>query len=114
MDIRIIVAIIRRDRLEQVEKKLQDIGVERISVSKVKGYGEYHNFFARNWMVEEVRVEIFTRKDEVESIATAIMDAAHTGLPGDGVVAVMPVEKFLLIRTRSEATPEEFWPQGAS
>ena len=114
MDIRIIVAIIRRDRLEQVEKKLQDIGVERISVSKVKGYGEYHNFFARNWMVEEVRIEIFTRKDEVESIATAIMDAAHTGLPGDGVVAVMPVEKFLLIRTRSEATPEEFWPQGAS
>ena len=114
MDIRIIVAIIRRDRLEAVEKKLQDIGVERISVSKVKGYGEYHNFFARNWMVEEVRVEIFTRKDEVESIATAIMDAAHTGLPGDGIVAVMPVEKFLLIRTRSEATPEEFWPQGAS
>ena len=114
MDIRIIVAIIRRDRLEAVEKKLQDIGVERISVSKVKGYGEYHNFFARNWMVEEVRIEIFTRKDEVESIVEAIMDAAHTGLPGDGVVAVIPVEKFFLIRTRSEATPEAFWPQGTS
>lgn len=114
MDVRIIVAIIRRDRLEQVEKKLQDIRVERISVSKVKGYGEYHNFFARNWMVEEVRVEIFTRKDEVESIATAIMDAAHTGLPGDGVLAVIPVEKFFLVRTRSEATPEEFWPRNES
>ena len=114
MDVRIIVAIIRRDKLEEVEKKLEDIGVERISVSKVKGYGEYHDFFARNWMVEEVRVEIFTRKDEVESIATAIMDAAHTGLPGDGVVAVIPVEKFFLIRTRSEATPEEFWPRTES
>ena len=114
MDIRIIVAIIRRDRLEQVEKKLRDIGVERISVSKVKGYGEYHNFFARNWMVEEVRVEIFTRKDEVEAITSAIMEAAHTGLPGDGVVAVIPVENLFLIRTRSEATPDEFWPQGAS
>lgn len=110
MEVRIIVAIIRRDRLEQVEKKLQDLGVERISVSKVKGYGEYHNFFARNWMVEEVRVEIFTRKDEVEGIAEAIMDAAHTGVPGDGIVAVMPVEKLFLIRTRSEATPDEFWP----
>ena len=114
MDIKLIVAIIRRDRLEQVEKKLEDIGVERISVSKVKGYGEYHDFFARNWMVEEVRVEIFTRKGEVESITKAIMDAAHTGLPGDGVVAVIPVEKFYLIRTRSEATPEEFWPRGAA
>ena len=114
MDVRVIVAIIRRDKLEEVEKKLEDIGVERISVSKVKGYGEYHDFFARNWMVEEVRIEIFTRKDEVESIVEAIMDAAHTGLPGDGIVAVVPVEKFYLIRTRSEATPEEFWPRTES
>src|SRR3970040_2579185 len=106
MDIKGMVAIIRRDKLEDVEKRLRDINVERINVSKVKGYGEYHNFFARNWMVEEVRVEIFTRKDEVESIATAIMDAAHTGLPGDGVVAVMPGEKFLLIPPRPEATPQ--------
>jgi len=111
MDIKMIVAIIRHDRLENVEKSLQDIGVERINVSKVKGYGEYHDFFARNWMVEEVRVEIYTRKREVETIAAAIMKAAHTGLPGDGIVAVMPVEKLFLIRTRAEATPEEFWPR---
>jgi len=113
MDINLIVAIIRREKLEEVENKLQDIGVERINVSKVKGYGEYHDFFARNWMVEEVRVEIFTRKDEVETITAAIMDAAHTGIPGDGVVAVVPVEKFFLIRTRSEATPQEFWPSSS-
>ncbi|MBI4205821.1 MAG: P-II family nitrogen regulator [Betaproteobacteria bacterium] len=111
MDIKVIVAIIRRDRLEDVEKRLQDIGVERINVSKVKGYGEYHDFFARNWMVEEVRVEIFTRSHKVETITAAIMDAAHTGLPGDGIVAVMPVEKLFLVRTRSEATSEEFWPR---
>lgn len=110
MDIRLIVAIIRSDRLEQVEKKLQDIGVERINITKVKGYGEYHDFFARSWMVEEVRLEICTRADEVEAITAAIMNAAHTGLPGDGIVAVMPVEKLYLIRTRSEATPQEFWP----
>jgi nitrogen regulatory protein P-II 1 len=114
MDINLIIAIIRRDKLEDVEKRLQDLGVERITVSKVKGYGEYHDFFARNWMVEEVRVEIFTRKDEVEMITAAIMEAAHTGLPGDGVVAVVPTEKFFLIRTRSEATPQEFWPASGS
>jgi nitrogen regulatory protein P-II 1 len=60
-------------------------------------------------MVEEVRVEIFTRPDEVDAIAAAIMDAAHIGLPGDGVVAVIPVEKLYLVRTRSEATPSEFY-----
>jgi nitrogen regulatory protein P-II 1 len=111
MDIKAIVAIIRRDKLEAVEKALRDIGVERINVSKVKGYGEYHDFFARSWMVEEVRVEIFTRTDEVETITAALMDAAHTGVPGDGIVAILPVEKFFLIRTRSEATREEFWPR---
>lgn len=110
MDIKTIVAIIRREKLQDVEQKLRDIGVERINVSKIKGYGEYHDFFARNWMVEEVRVEIFTREHKVQTIAAAIMDAAHTGLPGDGVVAVIPVEKLFLIRTRSEATPAEFWP----
>ncbi|OGA37345.1 MAG: hypothetical protein A3G80_07740 [Betaproteobacteria bacterium RIFCSPLOWO2_12_FULL_62_13b] len=114
MDINLIVAVIRRDKLESVEQELKDIGVERINVSKVKGYGEYHDFFARNWMVEEVRLDIFTRKDEVETITTTIMNAAHTGLPGDGVVAVVPVEKFFLIRTRAEATPQEFWPQSGS
>jgi len=114
MDIKLVVAMIRRDRLEQVEKALQDIGVERINVTKVKGYGEYHDFFARNWMVEEVRIEICTRADKVEAITAAIMNAAHTGLPGDGIVAVLPVEQLFLIRTRSEATPGEFWPRSGS
>lgn len=114
MDINLVIAIIRRDKLEEVERKLQDIGVERINVSKVKGYGEYHDFFARDWMVEEVRLEIFTRTDEVKAITTAIMDSAHTGLPGDGILAVVSVEKFFLIRTRAEAIPGEYWPPSGS
>jgi len=114
MDIKLIIAIIRRDRLESVEQKLKETGVARINVSKVKGYGEYHDFFSRNWMVEEVRLEIFTRTDEASILADAIMDAAHTGLPGDGVVAIVPVENLFLIRTRAEATPQEFWPRSSS
>jgi nitrogen regulatory protein P-II 1 len=114
MNIKLITAIFPRDRLEAVEKTLQAIGVERIDVSKVRGYGEYRNFYARDWMIDEVKLDIFTRTDEVESITTAIMDGAHTGEPGDGIVAVVPIEKFYLIRTRSEATPDEFWPKHAA
>ena len=113
MDTKLIVAIIRREKLEEVEARLQAIGVERINVSKVKGYGEYHDYFSRNWMVEEVRVEIFTKPSHVQAIADAIMNTAHTGVAGDGVVAVVPVEKLFLIRTRSEATEAEFWPTRA-
>jgi len=111
MNIKLITAIFPRDRLEAVEEKLRRIGVERVDVSKVRGYGEYRNFYARDWMVDEVRLDTFTRADEVAAITSAIMDAAHTGEPGDGIVAVVPIEKFYLIRTRSEATSDEFWPK---
>ena len=111
MDINLIIAICRRDRLEQVEQKLRKIGVERVDVSKVRGYGEYHDYFQPDWMVDEVRFDIFTKREEVDAITAAIMEGAHTGATGDGIVAVLPIDKFSLIRTRSEATPDEFWPK---
>ena len=111
MNVSLIIANFPSDKLKDVEKKLEKLGVERINVCKVKGFGEYHNFFAPNWLTDEVRVEIFTKTDEVDAITSAIMDAAHTGLPGDGVIAVVPIEKLYLIRTRSEAMPENFWPR---
>ena len=114
MDARLIIAIIRTDKLEKVEERLRAVGPERVDVSDVKGYGEYRNFFTQDWMVEEVRLEIYTRQNEVKAIAAAIMGAAHTGLPGDGVIAVVPVEKFFLIRTGAEATPDQFWPPGGT
>lgn len=107
----LIVANFRRERLDRVERRLEQLGVERINVSKVRGFGEYHNYFAHNWLESEVRVEVFTKKHEVEAVVAAIMEAAATGLAGDGVVAVLPIEKLYVIRTRSEATPENFWPR---
>ena len=73
MNVKLITAIFPRDRLEAVEEKLRRIGVERVDVSKVRGYGEYRNFYARDWMVDEVRLDTFTKADEVASITSAIM-----------------------------------------
>ena len=106
MELSAIIAIIRRNRLEEVEQGLRAIDIRAVSVSKVKGYGEYHNFFAQDWMVESVRLEIFTRNDKVDAITTAIMKAAYTGAPGDGIVVVYPIQKFLNIRIRSDAVPD--------
>ena len=80
--------------------------VKGISVTKVKEYGEYANFFNPDWMVNHSRIEIFTEKAKVEEIVAAIMDIAHTGMPGDGIVAVLPVEKRYRIRTKSEIAPD--------
>lgn len=107
MEFRKVTAIIQQNVLDKVEEKLQEIGVRGISISKVKGYGEYANFYTSDWITTHSRIEIFTDKSKAEEIATTIMNAAHTGISGDGIVAVLPVEKVYRIRTRVATTAGE-------
>ena len=107
MELRKIVAIIRTTVLEKVEGRLVDMGVKGISVTRGKGYGEYANFLTPDWFVTHARIEIFTEKAKADEIVAAILDAAHVGMPGDGIVAVLPVEKLYRIRTKALATAEE-------
>ncbi|HED39392.1 MAG TPA: P-II family nitrogen regulator [Chromatiales bacterium] len=103
MDYRKVTAIFRIELLDKVEKKLQELGVRGLSISKVKGYGEYIDFYAKDWMTNHARVELFIEESEAETIAQAIMDAASLDMEGDGIVAILPVEKLYHIRTRSAA-----------
>ncbi len=50
MDFRKVTAIIRPDSLEKVEKALQALSVPGVSVTKVKGFGEYANFYEPDWL----------------------------------------------------------------
>lgn len=102
-----VTAIIRCGMLEKVEQRLKEIGVPGVSVTQVKGYGEYTNFYTRDWMSTHARVEIFTFASLADSIVQAVMDAAHTGVEGDGMVAVLPVSKVYRIRQRAEVRPDE-------
>ncbi len=107
MSFRKVTAIFRCDSCEKVEQRLQEIGVHGFSISKVKGYGEYANLYSNDWLVTHARIEIFTEEANVEEIAETIMEAAHVGVEGDGIIAVLPVEKLYRIRTRSEVKPGE-------
>jgi len=107
MEIKKIVAIIRTSALEAVEEKLKIIGVKGISVSPVKGYGEYANFFRPDWMVSNAMLNIFTAANQVDAIVSTIMETACAGCPGDGIVAVMPVDNLYRIRTKSLISAEE-------
>jgi len=102
MSFKKITAIIRPDLLNKVEKTLKELGVPGVSVSQVKGYGEYADFYAKDWMVTHARIEVIIDTERADAIAQAIMDAAHTGLEGDGIVAIVPVEKLYHIRTKAE------------
>ena len=58
-------------------------------------------------MVSHVRIEIYSSVSKVEEIVQAIMEAAHCGLAGEGIIAIIPVERIYRIRTKAEATIEE-------
>ncbi|MCB2141356.1 P-II family nitrogen regulator [bacterium] len=107
MEFKKINAIIRKGHLEKVEAALEAYGIKGLTVTKIKGFGEYANFFERDWMCEHARIEIFASVGEVESIVKCIMEAAHTGNQGDGIMAVLPVETVYRIRTRQAARAEE-------
>lgn len=107
MDLRKLTAIVRTDRLEEVEERLKEAGVKSLTITTVLGFGEYANFFRRDWLVGHAQIDIFAEKSWGEELAKIIMDAAHTGASGDGIVALVPVDKLYRIRTKAEATPSE-------
>lgn len=67
-----ITAIVRRGVLTEVEKRLQQEGVKGISVSLVKGWGEYANFFSQNWKVTHAKIGIFTAHKDTPKLTDAI------------------------------------------
>lgn len=99
-----ITAFIRPNLLDKIEDALKGEGVPGVSISQVKGYGEYANIYAKDGMVSAVRVEVFIDTECADTVARAIMKAAHTGLEGDGIVTISPVETIYHIRTQEKCT----------
>ena len=102
-----ITAIIRRSRLEEVEGALSKSGVSGVTVTPVKGFGEYKNFFARDPKVSHVKVEVFALAERVDDFVRAIQGAARTGAPGDGFIAIEPVAELVRVRTGEAAKDED-------
>jgi nitrogen regulatory protein P-II 1 len=94
-----INAIIRECCLDKVREALVAAGAAGLTVTHVRGAGEYANTFGRDNLSRHARLEVFAEEENVERLVQAIHDAAHTGQRGDGVVAVLPVEAFVHIRT---------------
>lgn len=107
MGFKYVVAVIRRSVLKELETKLASLGVQGFTISKVRGQGEYINVLAKDHLVGHMKIELFVDASNAEAVADAILDVAHSDVPGAGVMAVMPVEKFLHIRTRSGTLSEE-------
>jgi len=98
-----VTAIINCEQLGAVEKALVAVHAPGVSISPVRGYGEYHNFYEQDMMCRHMRIEIFCLATAAETIAQCIMKAAYTGLSSDGLVAILPVQKLYHIHQQSSS-----------
>jgi nitrogen regulatory protein P-II 2 len=103
---KLITAIIKPFKLEEVRAALTDLGLQGMTVSEVKGYGRQKGHteiyrgaeYAVNFL-PKIKVEVAVTTAEVEKAVAAIANAAKTGQIGDGKVFVSPIEHTLRIRT---------------
>ena len=103
-----VTAIIRNEVIQNVEMALEKAGVSGFTVAKVQGVGQWERKFSLfTGPSTHFKIEIFTEENRAEQIAGAIMDAAHTGSVGDGLVAVLPVHKVFRIRNKALAKSGE-------
>ena len=97
-----IVAIVRKDKLNLIIDKLQVSGVSGLSVVEVRGFGEYINTFSRNPLAESIKLELIIESDKVDDVIKLIMDEAHTGIEGDGIIAVNNIHEFYRVRDKQK------------
>lgn len=106
---KLIVAIIRSNRLIEVLEALFKAEVRGLSINRVQGHGgetewveTYRGLTVKMELTEKVRLEIGVSDHFVEPTVRAILAGAPTGEVGDGKIFVLPVEKVYRIRTDEE------------
>jgi nitrogen regulatory protein PII len=103
---KLIIAIVKPFKLDEVRQKLADIGVSGITISEVKGYGRqkgqtevYRGSEYEIHFMPKIRMEIVVDDDMVDAVSEAIVEAAKTGQIGDGKIFILSVDSATRIRT---------------
>jgi nitrogen regulatory protein P-II 2 len=103
---KIVVAVIKPFKLDEVRDALTALGVHGMTVSEVKGYGRQrgHTEIYRGAeyavsFLPKIKIEVAVATDQVDKVIEAITGAAKTGQIGDGKIFVIPIEHAVRIRT---------------
>jgi nitrogen regulatory protein P-II 2 len=109
---KLVSAIIKPFKLDDVREALSDIGVQGITVTEVKGFGRQKGhtelYRGAEYVVDflpKVKLDVAINDDLVEQVLEAISKAANTGKIGDGKIFVFDLEQAVRIRT-GESGPE--------
>ncbi len=103
---KLISAIIKPFKLDDVREALSEIGVQGMTVSEVKGFGRQKGhteiYRGAEYAVDflpKIKIDTAVNDDLVEQVVETIMAVAHTGKTGDGKIFVLPLEEVVRIRT---------------
>ena len=103
---KLIIAIIKPFKLEEVKEALAGIGIEGMTVTEVKGFGRQKGhteiYRGSEYTVDflpKVKLEVAVRDDLKDKVVDIIVKTARTGKIGDGKVFVAPLEDVIRIRT---------------
>ena len=103
---KMITAVIKPFKLDDVREALSDIGVQGLTVSEVKGFGRQKGhtelYRGAEYIVDflpKVKIEVAIDDEAVDSVVEAISKSAKTGKIGDGKIFVSSLEKAIRIRT---------------
>jgi nitrogen regulatory protein P-II 2 len=106
MHMKLVMAIVKPFKLDDVRDALTPLGVQGLTVTEVKGFGrqkgqteiyrgaEYHVSF-----LPKVKIEVAVTADQVDAVVDAITRAAQTGKIGDGKIFILDIERAVRIRT---------------
>ena len=103
---KLIIAIIKPFKLDEVKEALGAVGIEGMTVTEVKGFGRQKGhteiYRGSEYTVDflpKVKIEIAVADDIVAKVIAAVTGAAKTGKIGDGKIFVLPLEDVIRIRT---------------
>ncbi|MGD9213086.1 MAG: P-II family nitrogen regulator [Desulfobacteraceae bacterium] len=101
-----IEAIIKPFKLDDVKEALNEIGIQGMTISEVKGYGRQKGhkeiYRGAEYVVDfipKIKIEIIIESDWVDKVVDTIRSAANTGKLGDGKIFVFSVDEVIRVRT---------------
>ena len=106
---KLITAIVKPFKLDDVKDALKAIGIQGMTVSEVRGFGRQgghsETYRGAEYTIEfvpKVRLELVIEDNDVDNVISSIRTAANTGKIGDGKVWITSVERLIRIRTGEE------------
>ena len=108
---KLVTAVIKPFKLDDVREALSEIGVQGITVAEVKGFGRQKGhtelYRGAEYVVDflpKVKIEVAASDDLLDQVIESISKAANTGKIGDGKIFVTPLEQAIRIRTGETGT----------